>query len=214
MTHEELERRRPVWAAMSELFLDTEVRWYVPTVARHCAESKYDDEQLERIFWAEVFPEAIGNMLQVAGDWAMVTLDEEALIKRANHGSIPWLKRRAHGWMVEKTWLATREVTGWLRDLPTEEQLIRARALDLLGHRYFEAPEKQSLVATPERVDEVLDVAREEWKRYEPVCQRLLIEGAEPKSAGRASQEVRRLLKYSQSPVLLETSSDEVRSKR
>lgn len=197
MTHEELERRRPVWAAMSELFLDTEVRWYVPTVARHCAESNYDDEQLERIFWAEVFPEAIGNMLHVAGDWAMLTLDESALIKRANHGSIPWLKRRAHGWMVEKTWLATREVTRWLRELPPGEQLLRARALDLLGHRYFEAPERQSVVATQERFDEVLNVAREEWKRYEPLCEGLLHEGDEVKSAPRASREVLKLLKYS-----------------
>ena len=80
MTPEDIVRRRPVWAAMSDMFLDTEVRWDVPFVARRCAESGYDDETLERIFWVEVFPEAIGNMLQVAGECAGLTLDEAALI--------------------------------------------------------------------------------------------------------------------------------------
>ena len=61
MTKEELLRRKPVWEAMSDLFLDTETRWSVPYVARRCAESGSDDEELERIFWGEVFPEAIPN---------------------------------------------------------------------------------------------------------------------------------------------------------
>jgi hypothetical protein len=48
---------------MSDLFLDTEKRWYVPFAARTCVESGYDDATLERIFWIEVFPEAIGNLV-------------------------------------------------------------------------------------------------------------------------------------------------------
>ena len=170
MTRDELLRRRPVWEAMSDLFLDTETRWSVPYVARRCAESGYDDEVLERIFWAEVFPEGIENLLQVAGDWGMLKLDEPALIKRANHGSIPWLTRRAHGWMVQDSWLATRQVTGWLRELPGDERLLRVRALDLLGRRFFENPGSASLMVTPERVAEVRAVIEEEWKRYEPLC--------------------------------------------
>lgn len=173
MTHDELERRRPVWEAMADLFLDTDVRFSLPFVARRCAESGYDDETLERIFWAEVFPEAIPNLLQVAGEWALLKLDEAALIKRANGGGIPWLTRRAHGAMVQHDWLAVREVTGWLRAYDKPERARHAWALELLGRRYFETPGRESGLATKEKLAEVLDVAREEWRRYEPVCVRL-----------------------------------------
>ena len=180
MTQDELLRRRPVWESMSDLFLDTETRWSVPYVARRCAESGYDDEALERIFWAEVFPEAIGNLLDIAGEWGMLKLDEQALINRANHGSIPWLTRRAHGAMVQARWLAARQVTSWLRELRADERETRVRALDLLGRRYFEEPTRESLVASPIRMKEVLGLAREEWVRYEPVCRAML--GAEETS--------------------------------
>lgn len=95
MTHEVLERRRPARDAMSGLFLDTEARWAGPWVARRCAPSGSDDEVLERNFWAEGFPEAIGNLLDVAGEWGALTLDEAALVRRAHHPGVPWLQRRA-----------------------------------------------------------------------------------------------------------------------
>jgi len=169
MTHDELARRRPLWSAMSELFLDTEVRWAVPGIARKCVESGHDDEALERIFWAEVFPKAIGNLTQVAGEWTGLNLDEAALIKRANSGSIPWLTRRAHGGLVQREWLAVREVAGWLRAIPLERRELHARALTLLSHRYFAAH-------TDEAFGELVELAREEWRRAEPLFRRLLEE--------------------------------------
>ena len=171
---------------MSDFFLDTETRWSVPFVARRCAESGYDDETLERIFWAEVFPEASANLLQVAGQWAMLALDEQALINRANHGSIPWLTRRAHGRMVQHLWLAAREVTAWLRPFDEPTRALHVRALHLLGHRYFDEPERTSGVVRAERLDEVLAVAREEWARYERVCGAMLGED-EPAAARSAA---------------------------
>lgn len=175
MTHEELARRRPLWSAMSDLFLDTEVRWSVPFVAHVCAESGYDDEALERIFWAEVFPEAIPNMLTVAGEWAMLELNETALIHRANHPSIPWLTRRAHGGMVDSEWLAAREVTKWLRPLDADQRARRVKVLNALGRRYFEEPAQplsdvwaRDLTAEPA-------LAREEWTRYEALCRAMLV---------------------------------------
>lgn len=177
MTHDELARRRPVWSAMSDLFLDTEVRWNVPHVARVCAESGYDDEALERIFWAEVFPEAIPNMLGVAGEWAILELNEAALIRRANHPSIPWLTRRAHGGMVDTEWLAAREVTKWLRPLEAADRARCLKVLNVLGRRYFEEPASpiddvwaKELVSEP-------GLAREEWARYEPLCRAMRVEG-------------------------------------
>jgi len=192
MTQEELLRRRPVWAAMRELFLDTETRWSVPSVARCCAVSGYDDDALERLFWAEVFPEAIGNLTQVAGEWTGLAVDEQALINRANHGTIPWLTRRAHGALVQKSWQAARQVTAWLRGLPEGERDARVTALDLLGRRYFEGRARESLVATPQAMRSVLDIAREEWGRYEPVC--LAMSNHDEAEAAAYSAAVRALL--------------------
>lgn len=194
MTQDELVRRRPVWEAMSDLFLDTETRWSVPYVARRCAESQYDDELLERIFWAEVFPEAIPNMLDIAGEWGMLTLNEQALIKRANHGSIPWLSRRAHGWMVQDSWLAARQVTQWLRPMSAEERELHEKALDLLGRRFFCEPERESMVASPARMKEVQVIAREEWKRYEAVCRKMLGDDETSMPAEACAAAVMRLL--------------------
>ncbi|HEY0880953.1 MAG TPA: hypothetical protein VGD87_05455 [Archangium sp.] len=177
---------------MSDLFLDTETRWSVPYVARRCAESAYDDETLERIFWGEVFPEAIPNLLDIAGEWAMLQLPEAALIKRANHPGIPWLTRRAHGWMVEQSWLAARAVTPWLRGLHEDDRNLLTRALDLLGRRFFEDVGRESLTASPERFDECLEVARKEWVRYEPVCRAM---AGKEQDVGACAAEVRRLLR-------------------
>lgn len=194
MTRDELARRKPVWEAMSDLFLDTETRWAVPYIARRCAESGYDDEALERIFWGEVFPEAIPNLLQVAGEWGLLALDEAALIKRANHHGIPWLARRAHGRLVQDSWLAVRQVTAWLRGLSDDELSSKVSALTLLGHRFFEPPQQSCLMATPERVRLVRELAKVEWVRYEPVCRAML--GAAEKSmpADECAAAVRKML--------------------
>lgn len=146
---------------MSELFLDTEVRWTVPFIARRCVESGYDAEVLERVFWVEVFPEAIGNLTQVAGEWAGLPLDEKALVKRANEDKVPWLLRRATGWMVEKEWLAVREVTKWLRERPELEP-----ALNVVGRSFFGSEGTQ-----PEVDAALLAEAR---SRYEPWCRSML----------------------------------------
>lgn len=175
MTQDELAQRRPVWDAMSDLFLDTEVRWNVPWVALKCAESGLDDEALERVFWVEVFPEAIPNLLQVAGEWGVLSLPEAALVKRANSGSVPWLTRRASGWMVEKEWLAARALARWLREVPTDERAKWVRALDVLGRRYFEDVTVTPLTQTPERIEEVRPLLEEGWKRYGPLCRAMLL---------------------------------------
>lgn len=169
MTHDELARRRPLWAAMADLFLDTETRWSTPFIAARCVESGYDDEALERIFWAEVFPEAIGNLLQVAGEWAALDLDEQALIRRANSGAIPWLSRRAHGRMVEREWLLTRTLTAWLREVKEAERPTHVRALDGLLHRYLTEPERETALGDAAFFAGLEDTARLEWQRLRPV---------------------------------------------
>jgi hypothetical protein len=104
-----LDARRELWSAMSELFLDTEVRWYIPAVARSVADAPFSAEEVDRIWYHEAMPEFKGNLLVVAGEWAALTYDESRLIARA--GREPrwleqWWARRVSG-MMSPIWAAT-----------------------------------------------------------------------------------------------------------
>ena len=70
-SEEEVARRLPVWSALSELFLDTELQ---PSDYRHIREtlaaSGYGDAKLRRILREEVLPVFGGNLLSLAGEWA------------------------------------------------------------------------------------------------------------------------------------------------
>jgi hypothetical protein len=80
MTPEEIAIRRPVWVAMSDLFLDTDVSLFHEHIARVCAESRFTIGQLESIFNDEVAPLVGSNLLSVAGEWA--AFDEEWLVSQ------------------------------------------------------------------------------------------------------------------------------------
>jgi hypothetical protein len=66
----DLAARRPVWQALSDLFLDTELS---PAVcagnARVLASSPYSVDELRRILFDEVHPACSRNLLAVAGVW-------------------------------------------------------------------------------------------------------------------------------------------------
>jgi hypothetical protein len=74
---EEVERRRPVWEAMSAFFLDTELdeKWR-GEIAGTLLESGYSVEELERILWGEVCPVLWVNLMSVAGEWAGFDMGE------------------------------------------------------------------------------------------------------------------------------------------
>ena len=70
LTDEEIERRKLVWTALSELWLDTEinepeVRYIADTLAR----SGYTISKLREIYLYEVAPVVSNNLLTVAGVW-------------------------------------------------------------------------------------------------------------------------------------------------
>ncbi len=74
----DIEHRRPVWNALSSLFLDTEVDdSLLKHIAETCRTSPYSWDECEEILWSEVYPVCIPNMLVVAGEW--VCFDEEWL---------------------------------------------------------------------------------------------------------------------------------------
>ena len=68
---EDLANRTPVWFAMSDLFLDTELTdTTISYIARICAASPYSMKELERILFTEVWPAFAANLYSIAGEWA------------------------------------------------------------------------------------------------------------------------------------------------
>ncbi len=192
LTDDELARRRPLWDAMSDLFLDTETRWAVPSVAWRCAESGLDASALDRVFWWEVFPLAIPNLLSIAGDWALLELPEPLLIKRAEAASRSTLLELASGSLVSSSWTAVCAVTARLRVEPQARWLALKTAYDALGHRYLEDLGRTPLTDLSSRLREarVAGVDLDEaWRFYEPVLKAMLI-GREQREAGARAAEV------------------------
>ena len=67
----EIESRKPVWMALSDLWLDTELAEAdLCRIARVLAQSKYDLDTLRSIYLFEVAPVVYQNLLCVAGAWA------------------------------------------------------------------------------------------------------------------------------------------------
>ncbi|MDO6453970.1 hypothetical protein Q8W30_14670 [Neptunomonas phycophila] len=67
----EIEKRVPVWNALSDLFLDTELDETTHQyIAKVVVESGYSAQQVHDILWREVFPAVGDNLRVVAGEWA------------------------------------------------------------------------------------------------------------------------------------------------
>ncbi len=84
----DLERRRPVWLALSELFLDTSLTPRdLGRIASILARSPYGLDELQRILLWEVYPACRSNLLWIAGEWA--GFDPEWLEARILRGASP-----------------------------------------------------------------------------------------------------------------------------
>lgn len=108
--------RLPLWKALSELFLDSELDdGDVKLIASAIAESGLALPEAERILWEEVFP-ALGANLQVpAGAWG--GFDGEslrdrivsvALGRQSGIGSLGVLSARAAREIIEEAWSRVR----------------------------------------------------------------------------------------------------------
>ena len=80
MTAQEIELRKPVWIAMSDLFLDTDVRLSYPATACVLADSPFTINELELIFKKEVAPVVGWNLWAMMGAWD--GFDENWLVSR------------------------------------------------------------------------------------------------------------------------------------
>jgi len=65
------DERLPVWEALSEFFLDTELNAdNYERIAAQLARSRYSEAELQDILWYEVYPACKWNMFSMAGEWA------------------------------------------------------------------------------------------------------------------------------------------------
>ena len=106
--HEEVARRKPVWTALSDLWLDNELDdGDLSRIAAAMDESGYSPGVLRRIYLHEVAPVVYGNLLTVAGEWA--GFDEAWL-----HAEILEYLRRRNA-LARRRW---RRMRRWLRRRP------------------------------------------------------------------------------------------------
>jgi hypothetical protein len=92
---QDVANRRPVWAAWSELYLDTELSADdSERIAAALAASPYTAETLEHILLAEVHPICVISRLQVAGIWSgFDTGWLQQRIQRRQHTRFRWPAR-------------------------------------------------------------------------------------------------------------------------
>lgn len=77
---DDIAQRQPVWDALHVLWLDTDTdAFHLDDASRACAASDYTIEELEVIYWTEVYPVMRGNLSAVAGEW--LPLEPEAFFK-------------------------------------------------------------------------------------------------------------------------------------
>lgn len=94
-----LDARIPVWAALSDLYLDTEAAAFHDRIARTLAASPFPLDMLHGILMYEVHPALYPNLMSVAGEWA--GFDREWLVERivAVRRQPRWRRRITH-WFV------------------------------------------------------------------------------------------------------------------
>lgn len=89
---QDLERRRPVWDALSSFFLDMELDdEHRRHIAQTILDSGYLLSEIEAILWEELFPVARSNLCDVAGMWAGFDLDwiQEQILARRHPPTLP-----------------------------------------------------------------------------------------------------------------------------
>jgi hypothetical protein len=107
----ELERRRPMWVALSELFPDTELGPEdYQRIAQVLSVSGYSETELEQILCRELGPVLFFNLLIVAEEWAGFDSDrlEKGILRRERHSWLRWVPGFATLRMVGRDWACIR----------------------------------------------------------------------------------------------------------
>jgi hypothetical protein len=129
LSEDEIKRRMPVWEAISDLWLDTELGENgVLYIARVLAESGYSLEEIDKIYKEEVAPVVYMNAYSVTGVWTgfdPVWLKEEILKKTKRHfiiSDLPIIKQikiKIITCSVEDNWKSVKNIlTQTLNKMP------------------------------------------------------------------------------------------------
>lgn len=139
--------RREVWTALSDVFLDTETRWYFPRIALVLLESGYSVEVLDRIWFFEVVPEFSANLLMVAGESAVLAVDEASLRRLALRRPSLWQRLWARGgWSLKHQWSAILTLREALAGHEPPVRAATASAWSAFAHAYLEPSLDQVLL--------------------------------------------------------------------
>lgn len=108
VSRDDRDARIPVWIALSELYLDTDVSVFHDAIAETLAASPYSPAELRDILMDDVHPALHANLMSVAGEWA--GFDEAWLIERIEAvGRQPRWRRRMSRWFardIDAQWRA------------------------------------------------------------------------------------------------------------
>jgi hypothetical protein len=104
----QLAERLPVWEALSEFFLDTELQPFeYDHIAGKLAASRFDVDELEDILINEVCPVCRSNLLTPAGEWIGFEPDwlkEQISPRIGKRPRFQFWRVLRHGWMYARKW--------------------------------------------------------------------------------------------------------------
>lgn len=112
--------RVPVWRALSDLYLDTDVTMFYAHIAETLADSPFPLDALRDILLEDVHPALYGNLLIVAGEWA--GFEDEWLLPR-----IAEVRRRPR-WRRRLTRVFASSVFDDWREVAARIEVIRGAA--------------------------------------------------------------------------------------
>ncbi len=89
----DIEERKKVWIALSDLFLDTDTSTFHENLVKVLLVSPYSIEEINKIMLFEIYPVCRWNLLSIAAEWA--GFDEDWLVekmhKKRNVLSLIWI---------------------------------------------------------------------------------------------------------------------------
>lgn len=108
---DDLDVRIPIWMALSDLYLDTDVALSYDYIVRTLVASPYSLEELHEMLMYDVHPVLYPNLMSMLGEWA--GFDETWLVERilAVRAHPRWRRRITH-------WFARDISVQWRRLAP------------------------------------------------------------------------------------------------
>jgi hypothetical protein len=141
----DLTEQHALWEAMADLFLDTDLRYRIPEIARRCVRAGLTREAARNIWRYEVTPAVWHNLVDIAGEWAywprewLIPRIERA--RRRAHRPPRWsdaLRYHATASAIDPVWCAVERCMDELAQLPPLEAARLETTLTWLARVFFD----------------------------------------------------------------------------